>query len=139
MFHRRFLIILNKFRINAENMSEDRYAYYISRISEVADKMTPHPTPFEMETAAAFLYFKEEQCDVVLIEVGMGGREDATNIIPKSLVSVITSISMDHMKLPRQHAGRNRISKVGYYKKQRTCRYGKTGKLCNECHRKRVL
>lgn len=47
--------------------------------------MTPHPTPFEMETAAAFLYFKEEQCDVVLIEVGMGGREDATNIIPKSL------------------------------------------------------
>ena len=89
---------LEQFRINAENMSEDRYAYYISRISEVADKMTPHPTPFEMETAAAFLYFKEEQCDVVLIEVGMGGREDATNIIPKSLVSVITSISMDHMK-----------------------------------------
>ena len=89
---------LEQFRINAENMSEDRYAYYISRISEVADKMTPHPTPFEMETAAAFLYFKEEQCDVVLIEVGMGGREDATNIIPKSLVSVITPISMDHMK-----------------------------------------
>ena len=46
----------------------------------------------------AFLYFKEEQCDVVLIEVGMGGREDATIIIPKSLVSVITPISMDHMK-----------------------------------------
>ena len=89
---------LEQFRINAENMSEDRYAYYISRISEVADKMTPHPTPFEMETAVAFLYFKEEQCDVVLIEVGMGGREDATNIIPKSLVSVITPISMDHMK-----------------------------------------
>ena len=89
---------LEQFRINAENMSEDRYAYYISRISEVADKMTPHPTPFEMETAAAFLYFKEEQCDVVLIEVGMGGREDATNILPKSLVSVITPISMDHMK-----------------------------------------
>ena len=63
---------LEQFRINAENMIEDRYAYYISRISEVADKMTPHPTPFEMETAAAFLYFKEEQCDVVLIEVGMG-------------------------------------------------------------------
>lgn len=89
---------LEQFRINAENMSEDRYAYYISRISEIADKMIPHPTPFEMETAAAFLYFKEEQCDVVLIEVGMGGREDATNVISKSLVSVITPISIDHMK-----------------------------------------
>lgn len=89
---------LEQFRINAENMSEDRYAYYISRISKIADKMTPHPTPFEMETAAAFLYFKEEQCDVVLIEVGMGGREDATNVVSKSLVSVITPISIDHMK-----------------------------------------
>ena len=50
---------IEQFRINAENMSEDRYAYYISRISEVADKMTPHPTPFEMETAAAFCILKK--------------------------------------------------------------------------------
>lgn len=88
---------LEQFRINAKNMSEDKYAYYISRICDEADKITPHPTPFEMETAAAFLYFKEENCDIVLIEVGMGGREDATNVISKSLVSVITPISMDHM------------------------------------------
>ncbi len=63
------------------------------------------------------MYFKEEQCDVVLIEVGMGGREDATNIIPKSLVSVITPISMDHMKFLGNTLEENRISKVGYYKK----------------------
>ena len=79
-------------------MSEDRYAYYISRISEVADKMTRTLHLLKWKRRRHFCIFKEEQCDVVLIEVGMGGREDATNIIPKSLVSVITPISMDHMK-----------------------------------------
>lgn len=56
-----------------------------------------HPTEFELITAAAFLYFAEEQCDVVVLEVGLGGILDSTNIIKKPLVSVITSISYDHM------------------------------------------
>lgn len=89
---------LEQFRINDENMSEEKYAYYISHVSEIADKMTPHPTPFEMETAAAFMYFKDEKCDIALIEAGMGGGMDATNVIKESIVSVITPISMDHMQ-----------------------------------------
>lgn len=89
---------LEQFRINGRNMSGMKYAYYISRIREIADKMTPHPTPFEMETAAAFAYFRDEKCDIVLIEAGMGGGMDATNVISKSVVSVITPISMDHMR-----------------------------------------
>ena len=55
------------------------------------------PTVFEIETAAAFLYFYRKRCQVVVLETGMGGEEDATNIIRKPLVSVLTSISMDHM------------------------------------------
>ena len=57
-----------------------------------------HPTRFEVETAAAFLWFYEEKCDIALLEVGMGGATDATNLIRKPLVSVLTSISMDHIR-----------------------------------------
>jgi len=57
----------------------------------------PHPTPFEVETALGFLYFKEKACDVVVLETGMGGTEDATNLIRNTLVAVIASVSMDHM------------------------------------------
>lgn len=54
------------------------------------------PTEFEVVTAIGLLYFLEQQCDYVVLEVGMGGRFDATNVIPAPLVSVITSISIDH-------------------------------------------
>ena len=57
-----------------------------------------HPTIFEVETAMAFLYFYQKKCDYVLLEVGMGGRTDATNLIRKPVCSVITSVSMDHMQ-----------------------------------------
>lgn len=55
-----------------------------------------HPTEFELITALAFAYFARHACDVVVLEVGLGGRFDATNVIPTPLVSVITSISLDH-------------------------------------------
>lgn len=56
-----------------------------------------HPTSFEIETAMAFLYFLWEKTDYAVLEVGLGGRLDATNIIKRPLLSVITSISMDHV------------------------------------------
>ncbi len=55
-----------------------------------------HPTEFELITAAAFLYFADNKCDYVVLEVGLGGIYDATNIINYSVLSVITSISLDH-------------------------------------------
>ncbi len=61
-----------------------------------AKQVCLHPTRFEVETAAAFLWFYEESCDLALIEVGMGGALDATNLIKKPLVSVLTSIGRDH-------------------------------------------
>lgn len=55
-----------------------------------------HPTQFEIICAMAFVYYYEKQCDIVVLEVGLGGRLDATNIIKSPLVSVITTISYDH-------------------------------------------
>ncbi len=58
----------------------------------------PHPTPFEIETALAFWYFDKMKCDIVVLETGMGGLEDATNLITTTQVAVLASIGMDHMK-----------------------------------------
>lgn len=58
----------------------------------------PHPTPFEVETALAFWYFQKMKCDIVVLETGMGGFLDATNVITTTLAAVIASVGRDHMK-----------------------------------------
>ncbi len=90
-----------KIEINGRMISREDFARCVTEIKEKIQEMCadgfPHPTPFEIETAAAFLYFAEEKCDIVLLETGMGGSLDATNIIRKPLLSVITAIGYDHM------------------------------------------
>lgn len=85
---------------DGREISQDSFAGIIGEISLHIEKMLsegqPHPTEFEIITALAFEYFLRENCDICIIETGMGGRLDATNIIKKPLLSVITSISMDH-------------------------------------------
>jgi len=65
--------------------------------SDMVENGLPHPTPFEVKTALAFWYFQQKQCDIVVLEIGMGGKFDATNLVKTTLVSVLTPISMDHM------------------------------------------
>ncbi|MBO7197121.1 MAG: bifunctional folylpolyglutamate synthase/dihydrofolate synthase [Clostridia bacterium] len=85
-----------RMRINGENIPDERLAQLTERVKAVAANMSDSPTEFELITAIAFLYFKEENCDIVVLEVGMGGRLDATNIINTPLLSVITGIAIDH-------------------------------------------
>ena len=83
-------------------LSDDVYESVMTEVINACEAMAgdglEKPTVYEMKTAGAFLAFKKEAVDVVLIEVGMGGRSDATNVVSKSLLSVITPISMDHMQ-----------------------------------------
>lgn len=65
---------------------------------EQADKQGILPTLFELETALAYLWFWKEDCDLVLMECGLGGKTDATNVTNATLLSILTSISMDHMQ-----------------------------------------
>lgn len=87
-------------RINDEYISEEQSAKLITVIKEKCDQMynegLPHPTAFEIETAQALMFFKEQNCDIALIECGMGGETDATNVFKKVLCSVIATISLDH-------------------------------------------
>jgi dihydrofolate synthase / folylpolyglutamate synthase len=91
-------------RIEADGswIGKDELAEYTLRVLAAADWMQSNgsdaPTEFEIVMAMAFLYFKEKQCDYVVLEVGLGGKGDATNIIESPLASVITSISFDHME-----------------------------------------
>ncbi len=70
---------------------------YIARVA--AESEFSHPTFFEVVTAMAFIYFAEEQVDFVVLEVGLGGRLDATNVIDKPLAVVITNSDYDHMDI----------------------------------------
>ncbi len=86
-----------RMRINGENIPNDTLAALTEQVKTVADEMTDKPTEFELITAIAFEYFRREKCDVVVLEVGMGGRFDATNIIDTPILSVITGIALDHI------------------------------------------
>ena len=85
-----------RMKINGEMISEAELASCAETVFCVAEKMDDTPTEFEIVTAIALLWFYESKCDIVVLEVGLGGIYDATNIIPPPLVSVITSISLDH-------------------------------------------
>ncbi len=104
-----------RIQINNQNIDKEKLAIIISQIKDNIKEMLKsgynHPTEFEIITAAAFQYFYDEKCDYVVLEVGMGGRFDATNVIPPPLVSVITSISIDHIA----HLGNN-VSQIAFEK-----------------------
>ena len=90
-----------RIRINGENIPEEDVARIVTLIREKIEQMVSegysYPTEFEIVTTMAFYYYCEQDVDFVALEVGLGGRYDATNIIKKSDVSVITSISLDHV------------------------------------------
>lgn len=82
--------------IDGEPISDEELAELTSDVRLIADRMTDKPTEFELITAIAFEYFKRHACDVVILEAGMGGRLDSTNVIRNPLLSVITGIALDH-------------------------------------------
>lgn len=91
-----------RIQINGEMIPENDLAEVISEVKPVVEKLSKEgiePTEFEIITVTAFLYFLKQSCDIVVLEVGLGGMLDSTNIIKKSEVSVITSISLDHTKI----------------------------------------
>lgn len=91
-----------RIQINNMPISDEQLREMMEQVVCATEQMLiegfEHPTEFELITAVAFLYFAKEQCDVVVLEVGLGGVLDATNIIKEPLVSVITSVSFDHME-----------------------------------------
>ena len=92
-----------KIQVNGTYIPKTKVAEYLSSLFEIGKEMAAdgfhHPTAFELETAMAFLYLRDKKVDFAIIEVGMGGKDDATNVIPTPLLAVIASISLDHVGL----------------------------------------
>ncbi|WMI82289.1 bifunctional folylpolyglutamate synthase/dihydrofolate synthase [Anaerotignum sp. MB30-C6] len=89
-----------RFIINGKEITDEAFAKIITRTKQACQQLVAEgkeaPTLFEVVTGAAYLYFAEEKVDIAIIEVGLGGRFDATNIIENPILSIIMSISMDH-------------------------------------------
>ena len=102
-------------QVNDRNITVRELCQGMERIRDICREMTaeglPHPTPFEIETALGFLFFRERQCDIVVLETGMGGLLDATNIVENTLTAVITPVSREHMNFLG-----NRLSEIAFQK-----------------------
>ncbi|MGN0330958.1 MAG: bifunctional folylpolyglutamate synthase/dihydrofolate synthase [Kineothrix sp.] len=92
-----------RIQVNGRYITQKGFCECLEQIRTAAGEMAAegfaHPTAFEIETAAAFLYFKQKSCDIVVLETGLGGGLDATNVIPPPEAAVFASISMDHIQL----------------------------------------
>ena len=109
-----------RIQVDGEYIEKESLACHVTAIAAAAEEMQkaglPSPTVFEMETALAFLYFKEKRCDIVTLEVGCGGLLDATNVITTTLMEVIASISMDHTDLLGDTLAKIAAQKAGIIK-----------------------
>lgn len=109
-----------RIQINGLDIPDDTLGRITSLVKDAADKMVEegleHPTTFEILTAIAFVYYKEEETDYVVLEVGLGGRFDSTNVIEKSLISIITTLDYDHIAELGDTLGKIAYQKAGIIK-----------------------
>ncbi len=108
-----------RIQYNGKMIEKSELAECVEKVKYAVEEISKHglqPTEFEVVTATAFLYYKMKKCDFVVLEVGLGGRLDSTNIIKNSLVSVIVSISLDHTSILGNTIGEIAAEKSGIIK-----------------------
>ena len=109
-----------RIQINGNYISKEDFGRLMDPVAAAMEQMKQAnetlPSPFEIETALSFLYYREKKCDMVLLECGMGGLNDATNVIRNTRLAVITSISMDHMEYLGNSLGEIAKQKAGIIK-----------------------
>jgi dihydrofolate synthase/folylpolyglutamate synthase len=110
-------------QVDRRQLTPDEIVAYTAELGPIADRVSAdapedHPSFFEFMTAMAFLQFARQRCDVAVIEVGMGGRLDATNIVDPA-VAVITSIGLDHMEFLGDTLAKIAAEKAGIIKSGR--------------------
>ena len=87
-----------RIQINGQQIPDEALVELVEQVKPAADAMEDVPTEFEIITALGMLYFARQQCDIVVLEVGLGGTLDSTNVIEKPACAVITALGMDHVK-----------------------------------------
>lgn len=109
-----------RIRFDGADISDEDLEYYGQKVVDAAEAMVADgkdsPTEFEVVTAIAFLYFAGKQADITILEVGLGGIGDSTNVVKHPLASVITSISYDHMAQLGSTLAEIAVNKAGIIK-----------------------
>ena len=105
-----------RMQIDGEQISDEDLIEITEYVKPLADSMEHAPTEFELVCCIAFEYFKRKKCDIVVLEVGMGGEFDATNVIPVPEVAVITNIGLDHTDVLGSTLEEIALTKSGIFK-----------------------
>ena len=112
-----------RMQINGELIPDAELVEITQQVQPHAEAMAEHPTEFELVSCIAFTWFAKRQCDVVVLEVGMGGELDSTNVIDTPLVSVITNIGLDHTEVLGDTLEKIAAAKAGIIKGGHTVIY----------------
>lgn len=120
-----FIVRFNeRMRVDGEEISDAELAEITTLVRPAADSMEDRPTEFELITAIAFIYFHRHNCDIVVLEVGMGGRLDSTNVISSPVASVITGVALDHTNFLGDTVEKIAFEKAGIIKQGCPTVYG---------------
>lgn len=118
--------VCERISIDGENITDKELEEILETVREAATltekELSEYPTQFEIWTAAALVYFLSKGCDIVILETGLGGTRDATNIIPAPLASVITHIALDHTEYLGNTLAEIAGEKAGIIKKPKSGR-----------------
>lgn len=115
-----------RMRLDGAEIPDGEFARVVSALASAAEGLAEPCTEFELLTAAALLWFAEAGADIAVLEVGMGGRFDATNVIPRSECAVITNIGLDHTAVLGDTVEAIAAEKAGIFKGGRAVSYEQT-------------
>ncbi len=87
---------LETFQINGRNIDKQQFCEITKKVRDIAESMEDHPSQFEIKTAIAMQCFADNKCDIVVLETGMGGEFDSTNVIDAPVAAVFTNIGLEH-------------------------------------------
>lgn len=116
--------ITESIRLDGNEIDGESLAALTKALIPYVRQMEDRPSEFELLTAIALLYFLKENCDIVILEAGMGGRQDATNITEDALLSVITNVDLDHVDFLGSTIQDIAFQKAGIIKKERPVIFG---------------
>ncbi len=128
-----------RFCLNEQSISAEELCKLLLQVEAAINPEENFPTQFEVLTAAAWLYFAQQQVDVAVVEVGLGGRLDATNVCDRPLVTIITSIGLDHLKILGSTIAEIAVEKAGILKPECPVVIGQLPPDAQKVVRSRVL
>lgn len=109
-----------RIKINNKDIKDDELSHIVESLQPICDAMEDAPTEFEIITAIGMCYFAENGCDIVVLEAGMGGELDSTNVIKTPLLSVFMTINLDHMAILGDTVEKIAAAKAGILKQGTT-------------------